>query len=264
MSENLMKLSTIQIKEMKILVEALKEVLIEANLVFDKKGLKIADVNREKTLFVNMRLHADEFEEFECQEDQLVVPINMKQLFNLFKLIKNTDVLSFYIKNKEDNHLNIQTTNQDTGVVRNMKICKLDANYDPMELNDDINNDCRIDMDSNEFRNICSNYNNFSDKLKIICSDNKLKLSCRSENNHTDICSIYDFSDSKKDHSIVQKDSAKVLHGLFFIKYFNCFSKCSELCETIRIQFTNDMPLTLIYEIGALGQLKVLIANTNE
>ena len=61
---NLFEVKTVQSGAFRTLIEALKEILTEANLEFDPQGMKIVAVDETHTVLVYLRLHADRFENF--------------------------------------------------------------------------------------------------------------------------------------------------------------------------------------------------------
>ena len=59
---NLFEIRTVQAGAVRTLIEALKEILTEANLEFDSQGIKVMAVDETHTVLVYLRLHADRFE----------------------------------------------------------------------------------------------------------------------------------------------------------------------------------------------------------
>ena len=61
-----MEAKTVQANAFRTLVEALKEVLNDANLEFDKTGLKIMAMDTSHTVLVYLKLDAEKFESYNC------------------------------------------------------------------------------------------------------------------------------------------------------------------------------------------------------
>jgi hypothetical protein len=78
---NLFEMKTIQASAFRTLIEALKEILTEANLEFDSTGIKIMAMDETHTVLVHLRLHADRFNEYFCSAKH-VLGINMIYFFN--------------------------------------------------------------------------------------------------------------------------------------------------------------------------------------
>ena len=77
---NLFEIRTVQSAAFRTLIEALKEILTEANLEFDSTGIRVIDVDETHTVLTYLRLHADRFEYFYCPA-KFVLGINMIYLF---------------------------------------------------------------------------------------------------------------------------------------------------------------------------------------
>ena len=104
---NLFEVKTVQSGAFRTLIEALKEILTEANLEFDSQGIKIVAVDETHTVLVYLRLHADRFENFYCPVKH-VLGINMIYLFKLIKTMGNNDSMTLYLPANNPNKLGIR------------------------------------------------------------------------------------------------------------------------------------------------------------
>ena len=93
---NLFEIRTVQSAAFRTLIEALKEILTEANLEFDSTGIKVIDVDETHTVLTYLRLHSDRFEYFYCPA-KYVLGINMIYLFKLIKTLSNNDSLTLFL-----------------------------------------------------------------------------------------------------------------------------------------------------------------------
>ena len=64
----ILELQTVQASSFRILIEALKEILTDANFEFDSAGLKLVAMDSSHTVFVHLRLNSDNFESFVCSK----------------------------------------------------------------------------------------------------------------------------------------------------------------------------------------------------
>ena len=78
----ILEIQTVQAAAFRILIEALKEILTDANFEFDSTGMKIVAMDSSHTVLVNLRLHSQNFETYNCNKDKLILGIN---LINLYK-----------------------------------------------------------------------------------------------------------------------------------------------------------------------------------
>ena len=110
--EKIIDIRTVQSSAIRILIEALKEILTDTNMIIDKSGIKLIAMDSSHTVLIHMKLNAANFEFFECKKD-MKIGLNMINLFKLIKTMNNTDTLSFYIKENNENKLGIIINNQD-------------------------------------------------------------------------------------------------------------------------------------------------------
>ena len=61
-----LKIKTEQAGAFRILIEALKEILTEANFIFDETGIKLMAMDSTHTILIHMKLEGINFEVFHC------------------------------------------------------------------------------------------------------------------------------------------------------------------------------------------------------
>ena len=113
---NLFEIRTVQAGAVRTLIEALKEILTEANLEFDSQGIKVMAVDETHTVLVYLRLHADRFETYYCPAKH-VLGVNMIYLFKLIKTMGNNDNLTLYLPASNPNKLGIRMENTEKSQV---------------------------------------------------------------------------------------------------------------------------------------------------
>ena len=82
--KNILTIQTVQIAPFRILMTALKDILLESNIIFTPEGIKIINMDKSHTILAHLALHAENFEAYECKKDKIIIGVNM---FHLFKLI---------------------------------------------------------------------------------------------------------------------------------------------------------------------------------
>ena len=81
-------IKTVQIAPFRTLMVALKDILLETNITFQKDGIRIINMDKSQTILVHMHLQAENFEYYQCNKEKIIVGVNM---LHLFKLINFTD-----------------------------------------------------------------------------------------------------------------------------------------------------------------------------
>ena len=106
-----LKLKTEQAGAFRILVEALKEILTEANFIFDESGIKLMAMDSTHTILIHMKLESDNFEFFHCPK-KITIGVNMLNFFKLIKTMGNSETLTLFIDNENENKLGIMINNR--------------------------------------------------------------------------------------------------------------------------------------------------------
>ena len=95
MDNMILEIKTVQSAAFRVLTEALKEILTDANFEFDETGIKIMAMDSSHTVLVHLKLNADNFESYHCQNKR-ILGINMLNLFKLIKTMGNNDAFTCY------------------------------------------------------------------------------------------------------------------------------------------------------------------------
>ena len=109
-----MKLVTIQASAFKSTFEVLKDILNDVNIYFKPQGMYVVTLDTARTSLIDMFLAADNFEEYECTQDEIIAGINISNTFKLLKTITNNDVLKIEINSKEYMDIEINSESKNT------------------------------------------------------------------------------------------------------------------------------------------------------
>ncbi len=253
---NLFEIKTVQSSAFRTLIEALKEILTEANLEFDQHGIKIAAVDETHTNLVYLRLNADRFEHYYCPV-KYVLGVNMIYLFKLIKTLENNDNLTLYLPAKNPNKLGIMMQNAEKQTTKNYFLKLFDTNVDDIQI-PSLNFTSIIHMPSGDFQKICRDMNSLGEKVEITSTGGDLIFKC-----------LGDFAEQEtiiresQGSMRVQKPSSsanEIVQGVFHLKHLFLFTKCTNLCPSIEILLKNDAPLILQYTVANLGEVKLVLA----
>lgn len=250
--EYFLYMTTVQSGAIRTLIEVLKEVLNDVNIIFDKSGARITAMDASHVALIHMKIDSDKCEEYYCKQP-IEIGINMLSLFKLVKTISNSDTVSFYIKEDNKCQLGIIISNSDKNSLTNFKINLLDLDINDIKI-PDVDIECIITMPSNDFQRMCRDMLNISDTIQIISQEDHLKISC-----------IGDFASQETiigetTHGLVFNKNEGRVSGSFSLKYLNLFTKSTNLCNTIDLYLRNDYPLILKYNVANLGEIRFCLA----
>ena len=252
--ENCILIKTVQSSTIKILIEALKEILTDTVLEFTDEAVKICTMDSTHTILIHLRLDASKFEHYYCESRKLV-GINMLNLNKIIKTINNNDTLSLFMNSNNCNILGIQIENTDKNAKRVTYMNLLDLENNNIEIPSATFNSV-ITLPSCDFQKVCRDINGIADYLEIKNINNQLILSCSG-----DFCSHENIMSDSDQISVEHTDNEnEIFQGVFNLKYLVLFTKCTNLSNTVELYLKNDYPLIIRYTVGSLGEIKLCLA----
>lgn len=252
-----LEIRTVQSSAFKILVEALKELLVDTCIEFDDTGLKVISMDNSHVVLVHLKLEANKFEYYYC-ENKMSIGVNMLNLFKLVRTINSNDTLTLFIERNDLNHIGIKIENGEKNQKTVYKLNLLDLNnpnitIDPAEFNSQIN------LPSVDFQKIIRDMNQLAEYVEIKNINNQLILSCNGE-----FCSQETIlMDNEGINCINNKKSDEIVQGIFSLKYLVLFTKCTNLCSTVELYLKNDYPLICLWRVASLGEIRLCLAPQN-
>jgi len=248
-NEILFRFKTVQTNAIRILFESLKNILSDVNFKADLTGLKLTTIDGTQSAIVNLHLMNDKFEEYIC-ERPVNIGINLLSVFKILKGIKHTDTISFTIYNKDESSMFIQSQNSDKKSTITSKIKLLDMDEKIYNI-PDIIFESYITMPSSDFQTYISDLANISSEIEFISNVNNLTLK-----------SVGDFAEQMITINETNNDisNSEEQVGVYNIKYIQLFTKSTNLCGTVEIYLKTGYPLTILYNVANLGQIKYCLA----
>lgn len=252
MTNNHLEIKTVQASSFKILIEALKELLTDTCIEFDKDGMKIIAMDTTHIVLVHLKLDASKFEYYHCNSDKISIGVNMLNFHKLIKTINSNDTLTIFMEDNDINHLGIKIENYEKNTKTTYKLNLLDLDnphisIDPTQFNS------VITLPSTDFQKICRDMSNVSEYVEIKNIYNQLVFTCKG-----DFC--YQETILSDNNNVSNENCDNIVQGVFKLKYLVLFTKCTNLCNTIELYLKNDYPLIIKYLVASLGEIKLAIA----
>ena len=220
-SKYIFKVKTVQSGAFRVLIESLKEILTDTNIIIDPTGIKLIATDNSQIVLIHMKLSAENFEFFFC-EKKTVIGVNMMNMFKLIKAMSNNDTLTLFILKENPNRLGIRINNVEKNSQTTFQLNLLDIND--------------IEIKSVGSTLILNCDGDFA-KQETILSETQNGLS---------------FSKSSGPEMPIQ--------GVFSLKYLLLFTKCTNLCNLIHMYIKNDYPLVIRYDVANLGHIKLCLS----
>ena len=259
-----LELKTTQSSIFKILIEALKEVVVEANIVFTTDTMKIAKQNVSETVYINVELKAENFAEsgfykYNHNQEQLVIGVNIMNLFKLLKTLNNDDILTFYIEDENMGVLNIRLENNSKATITKYQLSLIDINEETFDILPETF-ETVITYNATSFQKIIKDMSNLHATHVDIKSYNRQLIFTGQGDFATQETTIGEDTDDIK----FNKNTEEIFQGKYLTANLTSFTKCTNLCNNITMKLKNDYPLMITYTAGSLGKITLLIAPTNE
>ena len=258
--DNILTIQTIQIAPFRTLMTALKDILLETNITFTSQGIKIINMDKSHTILVHLNLGSQNFEHFECNQEKIVIGVNMFHLFKLINTIDNDDTLTIYIEKSDFvegivHHLGLRFENGDIKQCKTQKLRLIEPDNEELAV-PDVEFTTILNLPSQDFQKIIRDLSIISEKLEIKSVGNELIFECDGQFAKAEIRR----SETDGHMGFSKKDENKTIQGEFSLKNLGYFIKCTNLCNQIEMYLENDLPLIIKYNVASLGEIKLCLA----
>ena len=250
-----MYLRTVQSSAIRVLNEALKEILTDTNLEFDGENIKVIAMDPSHTVLVHLKLESNKFEKYYCP-NKLLLGINTINLFKLIKALQNNDILTLFVEKNNTNQLGIRMENGEANQITQYKMNLMDLNQENISI-PPIEFESVITLPSNNFQKICRDMFNLSDNIEITTYGQQITFKCKGDvaDQETSIG-----QSTTSGMSFIKNENSEIIQGIFSLKYLVLFTKCTNLSSSIELYLKNDYPLIIRYQVANLGEVKLCLA----
>ena len=245
---------------------ALKDILLETNIIFTKDGIKIINMDKSHTILVHLSLEAHNFELYDCKMDKIIIGVNMFHLFKLINSIDNDDTLTIYIEEADytDGIVQYLGLKFENGSIKQHKIQKLrliEPDSDELAV-PDVKFSSVLNLPSADFQKIIRDLSCISDKIEIksIATQDGVELIFKCTGGFAQAEIRRTESDGNMEF-IKKQDVSKIIQGEFSLKNLSYFIKCTNLCSQIEIYLENNLPLVVKYNVASLGVIMLALAS---
>ena len=248
-------IKTVQSGAVRILIEALKEILTDGNITIDQNGIKLIAMDSTHSVLIHLKLEAQNFEFFNCNTP-ITIGVNMLNLFKLIKTMTNSETLTLFIEKNNENQLGIIIHNSEKNSQTTYKLNLLDIQEDEINI-PPAEFETELTLPSCDFQKIIRDMINIGEDIEITSIGNQLKLICNGEFAHQE--TVLGETNNGLKFSTTQSPELPI-QGVFSLKYLLLFTKCTNLCNQIQFYIKNDYPLVIKYAVASLGSIKLCLA----
>jgi len=277
-SVKILDVTTEHAHQFKVLIEVIKDILNDANLIFIKpkkkrKGsdeedvegcMKISAMDVTKSVLIDVKLKGNEFSSFHLEKDVISVGLNMPIFYKHIKSTDKNDILNLSILHNDKSYLRVKKDNKDELEETIDRINMLDIRKGEIII-PACQCDVQITIDAPKFHKICKDMaSNVGECVEITCLREKLVLTCQGEvANRESILRCRDPNDEDSVGSVqIEFDKyfkGEIVQGIYELKHISSFSKLAAFSQKIEIYMKNDKPLIINYGVASLGRASLCL-----
>jgi proliferating cell nuclear antigen len=252
-SQYLFRIRTVKAAPFRTLVEAIKDILTDANIEIDSTGIKIMSMDGTHSILVHLRLQADRFDEFHCPQKH-IIGVNMINFFKLVKTMSNSESIVLFMKKSDTTKLGIEILNGEKQMVTHFSLNLIELDVKPINI-PPVKFSSIITMPSVDFQKIIRDMHTLGEVVEIRSASQELTFRCKGD--YAEQETIF----TKGQNGLTQVTSGSdIFQGKFFLKYLVLFTKCTSLCSEINLYLLNDYPIIVEYNVAGLGDIKLALA----
>lgn len=237
------------------LIASLKMVLIEANIEFSEKEVKLAAVDSKKYALVHLKLDPASFQYFHCPK-KLTLGFDIEKLQFSFSTNKIHERICMTVRESDPSTLAIRYSSPQGGSHTYDEINLL--SLQEYNISDKIEYAIPCDVNAKYFQTICRDFAAFhATHMKIETVGNELILENKGGFMKKRRVTI----------PIVVPEGAVPLppaKGVFILSHLKSFSKAENVSRVVRLYLKNDEPLTCEYDVGDMGKLMYLLSGEKD
>lgn len=254
MSDYLFRVTTCKPGSIRALIEAIKDILGEANLEFTPSGISIKRMDGMNTILVVLNLHASKFEEYYCPEP-VVVGINMHNFHKLIKTVGNSSSIVLYLKKSRRTQIGIDFQSLVTKATTHFLMDSTELDVEHVSI-PPIDYTSILTMPSTEFQKIIRDMRTIGDDVEIQSASSELSFKCKGEFAEQE--TIFEFGTNGI--TPTKSSSHEIVQMTYSLKNLILFTKCTPLCTDITIYLRNLRPIVIEYDVSGLGTILLALS----
>jgi len=243
---------------LKKLVEAMKDLVNDANLDCASTGVTMQAMDSSHVSLVSLKLDTDGFDRYRCDRT-MSLGLNLGSLSKILKCASGDDIVT--LKTEEGSDLitfMFESASADRVSEFDMKLMDIDSEHLTVP---DQTYSCQIKMPSSEFQRICRDLAVLGDTCTIKCTKDGVRFSVKGDLGTGSILHKHGSGaaadKAEEGVTIVCEEPVELT---FALRYLNFFTKATSLAPVVSLSMTKDVPLVVAYEMEGLGHLKYFLA----
>jgi len=240
----------------KQLIEALKDLVQDANVDCSEDGLSIQAMDSSHVSLVAVELRSNGFDHYRCDRT-ISLGFNSANMSKILKCAGNDDVITLKAEDTADSlMLMFESPSQDRIADFELKLMDIDSEQLGIP---DTDYKCTIKMPSSEFQRIIRDLQVLGDTCVISCTKEGVRFSVSGDLGTGNVL-IRSNSAPEKEEDQVLIDMEEPVELTFALRYLNFFTKATNLGPSVIISMSPDVPVVVEYPIEESGHIKYYLA----
>ena len=266
----ILEVKTVQANVIKILSEALKDLVPDINLIFSKETnnedssknngtIHAITMAMSNNVLLHLKLDGNNFDYFHCNRNKFTAGINTGLFFKVMKTMNNNDTITFFVDEEDENKLGIRFENKHSNFISTKKINLFDIDEYEIEIPPTKFNTV-INIPSPFFNKIIRDLNSLGDIVEIKSIKKKLILNTIGETVGDEI----EIGESDNGVTVTTDNEDNIFQGKYDLRYLSTFCKCTNLCSNVDLFMKNDYPLVIRYFVASLGTIYLCLSSKSD
>jgi len=244
-------------KILKQILEALKDLVLDANIDCSEEGLSIQAMDSSHVSLCAVALRSDGFDHFRCDRN-ISLGFNSANLGKILKCADNTDIITLKAEDSADN-LTLMFESEKNDRVSDFELKLMDIDADHLGI-PDTEYKTTISMPSGEFQRIIRDLQVLGDTCTIAVNKDGVRFSVSGDLGTGNVLVHATSGVDKEDDSAVTIDMEEPVELTFALRYLNFFTKATALGPSVVISMSPDVPVVVEYPIDQIGHIKYYLA----
>ncbi|KAJ2162956.1 hypothetical protein GGF46_000142 [Coemansia sp. RSA 552] len=242
---------------LKKIIEAVKELVDEANFDFSETGVRLQAMDKSHIALSFLHLRNDGFSEYRCDRSQ-TLGINLGSLGKVLKCAANDDQVQIKATDQAESlSLSFESTTKDRVSEFNLKL--MDIDIDSIDV-PDMDYQATVEMSSSEFARIVRDLMSIGEAVSIDATKQGVRFSTNGDDGNGSILLKHQSIDSEDSPSKTSvRINEPVSHSLA-LKYLANFAKAAPLADTVAINLIEEAPVMFEFKISDMGHIRFYLA----
>lgn len=231
---------------LKQIVEAIKDLVTEANLDCSEHGLGMQAMDGNHVMLISLMLRERGFEHFRADQ-KMTLGVSFKALALVLKGCGKEDVVTLVARDDTD-HLSLVFESPTNSRVSSYSLKLLDIDSEHLGIGE-MEYPSTIEMPSGEFERVVRELRPMGDSLTLLVSESSVQFSTSG-----DMGTAAVVCRPEKDKVTIKCDGT--VTSDYCMRYVAFLAKAATLSERVRLNVSPSLPLRVEYELEELGFLR--------